>query len=84
MPSRLCCGAHLLLPRADFCELLVTDVHEHHAAVLARADQQAVVVADVQPGDGALVALDLVKLPCMDDADVNSSSSSSAGSLVWQ
>jgi hypothetical protein len=58
------CNAHLLLARADFCQLLVPYVHEHNTAILASADQQAVVVADMQSGNWALMALDLIKLPC--------------------
>jgi hypothetical protein len=59
-----CTQAHLLLPCADFGQLLVADVHEHHTAVLASADQQAVVIAHMQSGNGALMALDLIELPC--------------------
>lgn len=55
---------HLLLTCADLGQLLVPYVHQHHAAVLTRTDQQAVVIAHMQPGDGALMALDLIKLPC--------------------
>jgi hypothetical protein len=61
-------SAHLLLARADFGQLLVPYVHEHDTAVLASADQQAVVVADMQPCDWALVAFDLIKLPCRKQA----------------